>query len=443
MAHRALAVAVAAAAAACSSRGAAPTPPPQPTDAAPPVVATAPIDAGTADAATADAGASPCGPAATPTDRLTLVPAGFADLPGWADDHLAEAVPPLLASCDRLALLPDRAPIGVDGYSGPARAWRHVCAAARRVHPGDDRAARAFFEHELTPYLAEGKTGPDGKMTAYDVQSLRGSRTRHGPYQTPLYRRPRDLVSVDLSAFIPDGRGRHIWGRVDRRGDLVRYPTRAQIKGGALDNKHLEILWVDDPVDALFAQIEGSGVVTLDDGSTVWIEFAGKNGRAYRGVGGVLRGSGALARGQGTMQGIRRWFAQHPDRFDEIADQDASFVFFKISARPGAVGSEHVILTAKRSAAVDRAFVAHATPLWIDTRAPVPGRHATAPWRHLVIAQDTGGGIRGPVRADLYWCDDEAAAEVAGRLGGRGRYWLLLPRGLHVSSPPLAPPPAP
>ncbi len=276
-------------------------------------------------------------------------------------------------------------------------------------------------------------------MTAYNVQPLRGSKTRHGAYQFPLYKRPRDLVSVKLSAFVKDGRGRTIWGKVDRDGDLVAYASRAEIRRGALDGQHLELVWADDPVDALFAQIEGSGKVAMDDGTTQWIEFDGKNGRGYRGVGKILRESGELAKGQGTMQGIRAWFNAHPDRRDEIIDQDASFVFFKFSHRPGAVGSQGVILTPRRSAAVDRAFVGHSTPLWIDSRAPVVGGSGTAPWRHLVIAQDTGGGIMGPVRADLYWGDDEASIDVAGRMGGAGRYWLLLPRGLPV---PVAPPAA-
>jgi len=406
-----------------------------------------PIDASgtTALAGSGSAGTPPCATPAddqdpTVSDSLSLTPVAFTDLPGWADDHLAEALPSFLASCEELAKLADDAPIGVDGYSGKARAWRHACNAAARVRKGDDDAARTFFEHEFTPYQAAGKQGPVGKMTSYDVQALRGSKTQRGPYQTPIYKRPRDLVSVDLSSFVRDGKGRHLWGRVDANGDLVAYATRSEIRQGALAGKDLELLWVDDPVDALFAQIEGSGKVTLDDGSVIWIEFDGKNGRAYRGVGKVLRDSGELKPGEATMQGIRGWLAAHPGRRDEIIDQDASYVFFKLSKKPGAVGSQHVILTALRSAAVDRAFVAHSTPIWIDTRAPLVGATGTAPWRHLVVAQDTGGGILGAVRADLYWGDDDKAADVSGRMGGPGREWFLLPRDLSLPAKVLATP---
>jgi membrane-bound lytic murein transglycosylase A len=227
-----------------------------------------------------------------------------------------------------------------------------------------------------------------------------------------------------------------VWGRRDDDGELVPYFTRAEIRKGALDGRGLELLWLDDPIDALFMNIEGSGKVTLDDGAIQWVEFAGKNGRGYKGVGKLLRESGELKKGEGTMQGIRAWFEAHPDRTDEIIDQNSSMVFFALSEKPGAVGSQGVILTPRRSMAIDRSFVAHATPIWVDTRAPVPGEAHEQPWRHLMIAQDTGGGILGPVRGDLYMGDDEAAAEISGRMGGAGRYWLLLPRALAVPTSP-------
>ena len=366
-------------------------------------------------------------------DHLTLKPVAFTALPGWADDRHAEAVPAFLASCGRLADLADDDRIGVDGRSGRARDWRAACTAAARLKPGDHAAARAFFESEFRAYAASGRSGPDGKMTGYNVQALRGSRTRKGRYQTPIYGRPPYLVSVDLSKFIPDARARKIWGQVDAEGTLQPMPTRAEIRAGALAGKGLELVWVDDPIDALFANIEGSGVVHMDDGSSIRIEFAGKNGRAYRGVAAVLRSLGpdVLPKGSGTMQGIRAWFQANPGRIHEVLDQIPSMVFFKLSDLPGAHGSQGVVLIGGRSIAVDRNFVAHSTPVWIDTRAPVPGKQGNAPWRQLTIAQDTGGGIKGAVRADIYWGDDADAADRGGRMGGRGRYWLLLPRTLN------------
>jgi membrane-bound lytic murein transglycosylase A len=366
----------------------------------------------------------------TPRDALTLTRVAFADLPGWADDNLAEAVASFLRSCDKLHALADDVPVGADGHGGKARNWRKACAAAAKLKPANDASARAMFEAEFVPYSAAGTAGATGKLTGFYVAELHASKTRHGAFQTAVLGRPDDLVMVDLSAYLKDAHSRRIWGRMDH-GELVPYYTREEIRKGVLARRGLELMYVDDPVDLLFAQIEGSAKAILDDGSSVWLEFAGKNGRAYRGVGGVLRGGGFLKPGEGTMQGIRKWFHDHPDRFDEIADQDASYVFFMTSRLPGAVGSQKTILTARRSMAVDRAFIALSTPIWVEANAPVRGKKGvTAVWHHLLIAQDTGAGIMGAVRGDIYWGDDAEAAELGGRMGGPGKYWLLLPRGV-------------
>src|SRR5678815_54072 len=306
---------------------------------------------------------------------------------------------------DRLKGMRDDAPVGHDGHGGKARNWRKACAAAAKVKAGDDGAARKMFEAEFVPYAAAGNAGATGKLTGYYVAEMNASRTRHGRFQTPVLGRPDDLVMVDLSRFIKDAHGRRIWGRMDQ-GELVPYYARDEIRKGVLAGRGLELMYVDDPVDLLFAQIEGSAKANVDDGASVWLEFAGKNGRAYRGVGGVLRAMGELrAPGSGTMQGIRKWFVDHPGRYDEVVDQVASYVFFKESAQPGAVGTQMVILTPQRSAAVDRAFIALGTPIWVDTKAPVPNGPGSAPFRQLLIAQDTGAGIQGAVRADIYWGD--------------------------------------
>ena len=169
-------------------------------------------------AAADDAPAGNAAEAACPTDvgmagvadTITLKRVAFSALPAWASDHHAEAIPAFLASCAKLANLSDDDPVGHDGHSGKARQWRRACAAAAKLPAGDDAAARAFFEAEFHPYQAAGRAGTEGKMTSYYVQSLRASRRRHGAYQTPILARPADLVSVDLSSFVPDGRGRKV-----------------------------------------------------------------------------------------------------------------------------------------------------------------------------------------------------------------------------------------
>ncbi len=406
-----------------------------------PVVAVRPVDAGVpiADAGVDDdeTEVAPCPevadaePAAPPHDELTLTKVTYADLPGWADDKHAEVLPALLASCVKLDAMKGGTPVGHDGHGGKAKQWRAVCAAARQVPAGDHAAAKAMLEAQLVPWQAAGKSGPEGKLTGYFVQELHASRKKHGKYQFPVYARPPDLVMVDLSKHIKDAHGRRIWGRLDDKGDIVPYFTRAEIRKGKLAGKGLELMYADNAVDLLFAHIEGSAKAVMDDGSVVWLEFSGKNGRNYRGVGGVLKSMGELQQpGSGTMPGIRAWFDAHPGKFDEVVDQSHSYVFFSESKQPGAVGSQMVVLTPRRSMAIDRAFVAHGTPIWVETRIPKVGQAGAEPWRSLLVAQDTGGGILGAVRGDIYWGDDDAAADLGGRMGGAGRYWLLLPKGV-------------
>ncbi|MEZ4400641.1 MAG: MltA domain-containing protein [Kofleriaceae bacterium] len=369
---------------------------------------------------------------AAPVDTMRLTAATWAALPGWADDHHAAAVPAFLASCAKLAELDDKAWVGLDHRFGRAGQWRAACAAAAAVPAGDDAAARAMFEHGFRPWQVAGRRGPVGKLTAYFVQPLRASRTRHDQYQHPIYRRPPELAMIDLAKCSPTGRGRKQWGKLDpATGALVPLPTRAEIRAGAFAGRGLELLWVDDPIDELFLRIEGSGRARLDDGTEVWVEYDGKNGQPYTGPARLLRDRGELPRGQGTMAGIRAALAAHGDGVHEIIDGDASMVFFKLGTRAGAIGSQDVVLTPQRSAAVDRSFIAASTPLWIDGAAPRVGARGTEPWQHLVIAQDTGGNIKGAVRADLYWGADAADGDVAGHLGGPGRYWALLPRGVR------------
>jgi membrane-bound lytic murein transglycosylase A len=365
-------------------------------------------------------------------DTMTLTKAKWSELPGWSDDKLAEALPSFLNSCVKLGELKDDDALGVDGHGGTAKQWRLACAEAAKVKAGDNAAAKTFFEAQFVAFSVAGKNGVNGKLTGFDVQEMHASRKKQGKFQIPILSRPADLVMIDLGKFVKDGHGRHLWGRMNKDGELEPFYTRQEIRKGVLAAAKLEIMYADDPVDVLFAQIEGSAKAKLDDGTEVWLEFDGKNGRAYQGVGGVLKKKGELQKpGSGTMQGIRKWFVDHPGRFDEIVDDDASYVFFKESKLPGAVGSQKTILTAERSMAVDRAFIAMSTPVFVDTRAPVVGKlGTTAPWQHLLIAQDTGAGIQGAVRGDIYWGDDRDAEERGGRMGGPGRYWILLPKGV-------------
>lgn len=357
-------------------------------------------------------------------DRLVLQPAKFADLPGWDADHQAEAVSALLRSCAVLQREPVERDLGLAGVVGD---WRPICAAAATLAPGDDAAARAFFQEFFQPLAAANLARPDGLFTGYFEVSLNGSRTAGGRYTVPLYRPPPDLVMVDLGLFRDDWHGSRIAGRVVG-GQLKPYETRAEIDRGALKGKGLELLWVDDAVDAFFLDIQGSGRVRLEDGSTVQVGYVAQNGRPYVPIGRKLVERGALQPGAVSMQAIRQWLATNPGDANAVMEENPSYVFFRELKGDGPLGAEGVVLTPGRTLAVDPHFIPYGVPLWLDTTRPeMPGQPG-APLQRLMLAQDTGGAIRGPVRGDVFWGFGADAGEIAGRMKQRGHWWLLLPK---------------
>lgn len=368
-----------------------------------------------------------------PADRLTLQPARFIDLPGWSADQVSEALLALQRSCSRLGRLPDSTQVGPAAVAGTAGEWRAACAAAGTT-PDDDAATRAMFEQWFQPFLAGNNDAADGLFTGYYEPELRGSRTRGGRYVVPLYGRPADLITVDLGQFSDDLKGKRIVGRA-QEGALKPYPTRAEIEAGALKNSGpLELVWVDDAVDAFFLHIQGSGRVVLEDGSVMRVGYAAANGRPYVAIGRELITRGALTREEATMPGIRAWLAAHAVEAADVMNKNPSFVFFRplpppASMTDGPPGSEGVPLAPGRSLAIDRSFLPLGLPIWLDAEDPLtPG----ARLQRLLVAQDTGGAIRGPVRGDVFWGHGADAAERAGRMRSRGRYWILLPRDVAM-----------
>jgi membrane-bound lytic murein transglycosylase A len=360
---------------------------------------------------------------ATAPGSLSLVPSSFARLPGWPQDDLATSLTAFRASCPKLLARTDAR----DGF-GTGVDWRPACMAAANVPPGDQAAARAFFESQLVPFSAmDGVTGnPSGLFTGYYQPLLHGSYHRGGRYTVPLYRRPADLVSVDLGQFRPALKGQRIAGRV-AGGRLMPYATREQIEDGALAGHGLELVWVDSAIDAFFLSVQGSGLIQLDDGSIIGVAYDGDNGQAYRSIGRVLAAKGVPA-SEITLPFLKSWLASHPDQARQLMDQDPAFIFFRpVAGNARATGASGVGLTPGHSLAVDPAFVPYGVPAWIDAEdtAEPDGR-----FRHLAVAQDTGSAIKGPVRADIFFGIGAAAEAHAGQLKGRGMWWLLLPRGL-------------
>jgi membrane-bound lytic murein transglycosylase A len=361
-------------------------------------------------------------------DHLTLEPATFANLPGWREDAVEEAVPALLRSCKRIAALADSASISDEAFAGKAADWKPLCAQAARLPAKDREAARRFFETGFQPWAALNNRNPLGLFTGYYEPLLHGSRKRHGRYTVPLYAKPPELVMVDLGKFREEFKGKRIAGAV-KDGALVPFADRKAIDEGALAGRKLEIVWVDDPVGAFFLHVQGSGRVRLEDGTEVRVGYAAQNGHSYRSVAREMIDRGLLDRDRASMQTIRAWMDAHPEQRDEILQTDASFVFFQEVKGEGPMGAEGVPLTPGRSMAVDLKFMPMGVPLWLSAGVPDPREGRPDQHLHrLMVAQDTGGAIRGPVRGDLFWGFGDEAAAVAGRMKHRGRYWVLLPK---------------
>jgi membrane-bound lytic murein transglycosylase A len=357
---------------------------------------------------------------ARPPDRLTLAPASFDTLPGWQQDDQGAALAALARSC-ALVLAAKPSPAASLGVAGTTADWQNPCTALGSVDRADSAAARQYFEDWFTPYKAGNNGHAQGLFTGYYEPELRGARQPGGAYTTPLLRRPPDLVTVDLGQFRPDWRGERIAGHAVN-GRLVPVESRAEIEHGALDRQHLAFLWVDDPVDAFFLQIQGSGRVRLPDGTMVQVGYDGQNGKPYVPIGRLLIARGVLTRDNVSMQAIRAWIKANPDAGTALMQENPSYVFFREIAGDGPIGAQGVALTAERSLAVDRDFVPLGVPVWLD--ADLGGEKL----RRLMVAQDTGGAIRGPVRGDVFWGFGPEAEAHAGTMKATGEYYLLLPK---------------
>ena len=346
----------------------------------------------------------------------------FAALPGWSADRIDDAIPALNRSCRRLAALPPAQPLGppVFGTSGD---WQPACAASIALAAGDRAAARAFVETHFRPFAVLDGDASEGLFTGYFEPILWGSRIRGGKFQTPLYARPDDLVTAELGNFREAWRGERLSGRVVD-GGLRPYDTRAEIDRGSLARRARVLAWVEDPIDAFFLHIQGSGRVALAEGGELRAGFAAQNGHAYVPIGRVLVERGVLTREQVSMQSIRAWLASHPDEASAVLHANPSYVFFRELDGDGPLGSEGVALTPGRSLAVDRTQIALGVPIWLDAEDPLEQDKRV---QRLLMAQDTGGAIRGILRGDVFWGAGPDAAERAGKMRARGRFWVLLP----------------
>ncbi|HVZ54475.1 MAG TPA: MltA domain-containing protein [Pseudolabrys sp.] len=337
-------------------------------------------------------------------------PLTFKALAGWSDDDHAEAFKSFLKSCGAI----------LEGGKALRRARPvygalfNVCERASKAGSLDRERARAFFEHNFTPLRIAPPGETEGFFTGYYEAEINGSPVKTAEYNVPLYRIP--------SRFL--GRSK-VFGQFDR----------AKIEDGALKGKGLEICWVKDPVDAFFAQIQGSARIKYPDGELLRLNYIASNGKPYTPVGRALIDRGIIPKEEMTMDRIRDWMEANPDEAKELRRKNRSFVFFQKTAlapHDECIGAQGVPLTPLRSLAVDRKLHVYGTPIWIDADLPLLSETPDVKFRRLMIAQDTGSAIVGAARADIYFGHGEGVASIAGRIKQHGQFVMLVPRGVIV-----------
>lgn len=340
------------------------------------------------------------------------------NLPAWPGEQLQASWSAWLKSCEKLARRAD---------------WQTPCANAAALANPDDAAIQVFFETHFSPWQIESSTGSKtGLVTGYYEALLTGSLT---PKQgsVPLYGVPEDMLTLELGSVYPELKGKRLRGRLEGK-KVLPYWSRADIEQGTPPVKGEVLAWADDAVDAFFLQIQGSGRVQMEDGSLLRLGYADQNGHPYRSIGKWLVDNGEMTLDQASMQSIRAWGQANPQRLNEMLNTNPSYVFFRIlpNNADGAIGALNVPLTDAASIAIDPKFTPLGSPVYLATTRPDTG----AAMNRLVQAQDTGGAIRGPVRADFFWGFGKDAGALAGNMKQRGEMWLLWPKGVALPGTP-------
>jgi len=342
-----------------------------------------------------------------------LLADGWSNLPGWQADAVEEAWPAFLKSCRVLA---------------NREGWRQACDRSAALHARDRDQVRTFFAQQFTPWRVINADGTDtGLITGYYEPLIRGSLVGSARYRYPIYGVPDDLLTIDLADVYPQLKGLRLRGKLDGR-KVVPYDDRKRIDGGGTALAGREIAWTDDVLDLFFLQVQGSGRVKLDNGEVLRIGYADQNGHPYRSIGKLLVERGELTIEQASLQGIKAWGKKNPEKLKDVLDYNASYVFFRElpSGPDGPLGAMGVPLTAGRSVAIDPATVPLGAPIFLATTFPNSSRTLA----RLMLAQDTGGAIKGGVRADFFWGFGGEAGSQAGRMRQQGRMWVLLPNGV-------------
>ncbi|SDK50250.1 membrane-bound lytic murein transglycosylase A [Methylophilus rhizosphaerae] len=358
-------------------------------------------------------------PVKPPSQPYALLhPAHWAEMPGLAQEDWLASWPAWLQSCQGLKKKTE---------------WQAVCATAQTVKADDAVAIQTYWQQNFNVYSTQQLDGvQQGLITGYYQPVLKGARMASERYPVPLYKVPTDLITVNLSSLFPDLKYKRVRGRVQGQ-TLVPYYTRAEIEQQQSPLAGNELLWVGDAVEAFFLQVQGSGIVELENGERLPVGYADQNGHPYQSIGKLLVERGEMQASEASMQGIKNWGQQHPEQLQGLLNANPSYVFFKLlpAGLSGPLGALGVPLTGVRSIAVDPFYIPLGAPVYLATTYP----NSDNPLQQLMVAQDTGGAIKGGVRADVYWGEGESAGKLAGAMRQQGQLWVWLPKNFQLPQP--------
>ncbi len=348
-------------------------------------------------------------------DYALLKPANWSDIDGFAEDDSALTWPAWLQSCSTLINKPQ---------------WQTACATAKTLNKPNKQAVQAYFAQYFNVYSATNQDGTDtGLITGYYEPLLKGSRTKSSQYPHPLYKQPADLISVELSEVHPELKNKRVRGKLVGN-KLVPYLSRADIEASPAPLTGNELVWINDIIDVFFLQIQGSGLVKLDDGEDMHVGYADQNGQAYNSIGRILIERGELKKDKASMQGIKDWARNNLGELRDLLNSNPSYVFFRElpAGLPGPIGALGVPILAERSVAIDPKYIPLGAPLFLSTTQP----NSKIPLKRLMVAQDTGGAIKGGARADFFWGAGNEAGKQAGAMKQTGKIWVLLPKDFQL-----------
>ncbi len=363
----------------------------------------------------------------SPSQDITLQSVDFSDLPHWKSTSMVASLRTFQLSCQKFLKQDPEDPVGNPWITLTAKDWFPACKAALDTPADNPALAKDFFETWLQPMMFHQKKPAQGLFTGYFVPEIDASLAKTKEYSVPIYGTPTNLIRVDLKSFDPKLPSKQLSGRI-KGHDLVPFYSREEIDQGAIDHVAPILAYIRSPIDRLFLEIQGSGILRLTDGSTLNLGYAAQNGLPYTAIGGVLLKRGIMRYEAISLQSIQAYLHAHPEERDEIIYQNRSFVFFKHIKQDGAFGTQNVKLTPGYSLAVDTNWVPLGMPVWLTTSFPDPQLNTHHPLHRLMVAQDTGGAINGTMRGDVFWGSGQEAAAIAGKMKNTGCYWLLIPK---------------